>query len=306
MKRTRFTLCIFASALTLLVTFGACNLTSTVGGSTPVPVPTLASRTQPAVARPALFVQYCDDDTGSYPSPYFAQANALMATTLKNSVTTNQGGVTLYATAITHNTFDARNTLAPFTIPAIPSYGVPPTPWPTHAAVNPVTDNATATAVEAETGKGIADYNATVAQVDQQLEGAKSAVNKDVKRLTSWKPQVDTIATSVLGCLQLAAERFQGQSGQKMLYIASDMRNNTEVDATQNFAKDHRLSGVIVHVIFFYSPTAAANEQKSTYWCRLLTSAGATTVLFSDPKMQFNGNLFDTDLAAAAQPCSQG
>ncbi len=303
MKRTRSILCIFTSALTLL-TFGACSATQTIGGGTPVPMSTLTTRTQSAVTRPALVVQYCDDTTGSYPRSDFVGANRLMATTLTTAATANQGGVTLYATAITHNTFDSHNTLAPFHIAAIPSYGSQPTPWPTQAPENPVTDNATATAVAVQTGKGIATYNAGAAQVDQQLQQAQAAINNDAKRLTAWNPPVDHVATSVLGCLQLAAQRFQGQPGQKMLYIASDMQNNTNVDATKNFAKDHKLSGVIVHVIYFYSPFASENQQKITYWCGLLTSAGAQTVIFSDPEMAFNGNLFDIDLAAASQSCS--
>jgi len=252
MKTSKALLCIFASALTLLLALGACDLGQTIGNNKPVPMPTLAVRTQSPITRPAILVQYCADSTGSYPRNDFVGANRLMATTLKNAVTANQGGVTLYATAITHNTFDPGNTLKPaFSIPAIPAYGVPPTPWPTHAPEDPITDNATATAVAIQTGKGITTYNATVTATDQQFEQAQSMINSDVGRLTSWNPRVDTAGTSVLGCLQLAAQRFEGQLGQKMLYIASDMKNNTQVDATKNFAQEHKLAGVIVHVIYF-------------------------------------------------------
>lgn len=307
MKRTRVVLCIFASAL-ILLTFAACDggiLTKNVNANTPVPMPTLASRTQPAVARPKLIIQYCADTTGSYPRGDFQGANHLIATTLESAVTANQGGVTLYATKISHNTFDPSNTLTPaFSVPAIPSYGTPPTPVPTHAPEDPITDNATATAVAVQTGKGITDYNSTVVAIDQQVKDAQTHVSADVQRLTSWNPPLDNAGTSVLGCLQLAASRFQGQSGQKMLYIASDLGNNTDVDYTQNFVKDHALSGAIVHMIYFYSPSASAGQQTRTSWCNLLTSAGAKSVQFSDPAVQFNGNLFDLDLQAATQPCS--
>jgi hypothetical protein len=123
-----------------------------------------------------------------------------------------------------------------------------------------------------------------------------------VSRLTTWNPPVDVTATSVLGCYQLAAARFHGQSGIKIIYIASDLENNTDVDYTQSFVTSHGLAGAIVHVIFFFSSSAARNHQKEANWCLYLKAAGASRVLFSDPAVPLP-NLFNTDLAAPLQSC---
>lgn len=294
------TLIVVVVGLLLLFPIAGCD---TVPTNNAVATPTLATRTQPEPTRPQLLIQYCDDDTGSYKRPLFFQANEVIADSLESAVTANQEGVTLYATAITHNTFDPSNTLDPaFQIPAIPGYQTPPTPAPTKAPDNPVFDNATATAVQAQTLAGITAYNQNVAQIDTTIQNAKKAVQQDVTRLTKWKPPIDPIATSVLGCFQLAATRFQGQPGVKMLYIASDLENNTDVDYTQNFVKSRGLNGAIVHVIFFYSKNAARDQEKRSQWCPYLKDAGATTVIFSEPVTPLQ-DMFDNDLKNPVSAC---
>ncbi len=302
MKRSTLALCI---TMLVGVVVAACGPTQPVNPSSSAPVPTLAARTQPNPTRPALLIQYCDDDTGSFPRGYFQGANQLIASSLVQAITANQNGVTLYATAITHNTFDPVNTLSPaFSVPAIPAYGTPPTPVPTIVAQNPVTDPPTETAVANRTGQGITDYNGTVAVVDQQIQTAQKAATTDTQRLITWNPALDTIATSILGCFQLAASRFQNQPGTKMIYIASDLENNTDVDYTQSFVTGRGLEGVIVHVIYFVSPSAARDQQKRAQWCPLLEAAGAKAVLFSDPNSSPTlTHVFDTDLAVPAQSC---
>jgi len=265
--------------------------------------PTLAARQHTTVTRPALLIQFCNDDTGSYPREDFAGANQLMADGLQQAVTANQHGAILFATAITHNTFDPVNTLNPtFTVPSIEAYPAEPTPVPTHDAANPVTDPATATAVSNQTLSGVTSYNAAVAAIDKKIADAQKTLRSDLGRLTSWNPPLDTKATSVLGCFQLAASRFQGQSGERLIYVASDMENNTDVDYTANLVTSHALAGAIVHVIYFYSKDAAHAAAKRSQWCPFLQAAGAKNVLFSDPATPLT-NTFDADLAAKTQTC---
>jgi hypothetical protein len=213
--------------------------------------------------------------------------------------------VTLFATAITHNTFDPKNTLDPaFKVPAIPAYPTPPTPVPTHAPQDPVTDPPTATAVSQQTTSGILTYNQSVASIDQMITNAKTSVQKDAVRLTKWSPPVDNIATSILGCFQLAASRFQNQPGTKMIYIASDLENNTDVDYTQSFVTSKSLSDVIVHIIYFVSSSAGRDHEKRAQWCPFLKSAGAKAVIFSDPTVSPTlSNVFTKDQAIPALTC---
>lgn len=213
--------------------------------------------------------------------------------------------MTLYATAITHNTFDPSNTLSPaFSIPAIPAYPVAPTPVPTFPPNNPVYDGVTATAVHNQTVQDVLSYNGQVAHIDALIHSAAARVKSSTARLTDWNPPVDNIATSILGCFELAAARFQGVSGGKLLYIASDLENNTNVDYTQNFVTQRGLAGAIVHVIYFYSTNAARDQQKRALWCPYVTSAGARAVLFSDPgSSQTLSDVFDKDLQPPAFNC---
>jgi hypothetical protein len=284
----------------------ACDLGGTIGGGSGMPVPTIAAHTQPTPTRPALLIQYCDDDTGSYPHQYFCGANQLMASSLEQAITANQNGITLYATAITHNTFDPANTLTPaFSVPTISAYGTPPTPAPIPTTGDPVIDPPTETAVAKLNNQEVINYNQSVAAINQKIQQVKANVRRDGRRLTGWNPLVDTSGTSILGCFQLAASRFAGQSDMKMIYIASDLENNTDVDYTQSFVTDHRLAGVVVHVIYFYNTSASEAQQKQTQWCHYLKAAGATAVSFTDPGVALIGtDMIDHDLAAPSLPCS--
>lgn len=180
---------------------------------------------------------------------------------------------------------------------------MPPTPVPTFPPGNPVYDGQTATAVRTQTVEAILQYNQEVANITQTVQNDRNAVSLDVnKRLIGWDPQPDNIGSSVLGCLAAAGSRFQGQSGDKLLYIASDLENNTDVDYSQTFVTQHQLSGAVVHVIYFYSATAARDQQKRALWCPYFKAAGATTVTFDLPGQHFN-DLFDTDLQPHASYC---
>lgn len=268
------------------------------------PAPTLTTPTQPT-ARPALVIQFCDDDTGSYPRGYFRSASKLIASSLIDSIRVNQQGVTLYATAITHNTFDPSNTLSPvFTIPAIPAYGAAPTPVPLPASTDPFTYSATQTTVASRTSQGISAYNASIVSLNQTVATVKASELKDTQRLIAWNPPVDYAGTSILGCFQLAAERFQNTSGTRLIYIASDLANTTDIDYTQTFLTSHALAGAIVHVIFFYSTDAAIAQRKESTWCPYLHSAGAKAIIFSDPLSSPTlSDAFDKDQSMSARAC---
>jgi hypothetical protein len=218
----------------------------TVNIKPPAPLPTLAPADSTAKARPPLLIQYCADDTTSYRRTYFVQANKLIASDLQDAAISNQGGVTLFATAITHNTFDPANTLDPaFIIPATPDYGTQPKPMPTAGPNNPVFDPATATAVRTYTIATYTMYNDHAKAIATAIQNTKNSINSDAARLIAWNPHVDAGGASVLGCFQLAAARFKdAPSGTvKMLYIASSLQNTTDVDYTQNFVTSKALNG---------------------------------------------------------------
>src|SRR5262249_48301042 len=138
-----------------------------------------------------------------------------------------------------------------------------------------------------------ASYNAAMAQKAAELQVTQTQVATDAKRLTTWNPPIDSTATSVWGCLQLARQRFSGQPGTKYLIIASDMQNNTCVDCTPDFTRSQALKGVNVNVLFYVCQAAGACQTTAAQWRQIFTSSGAQSVQFNDPSQsQTLGNLF--------------
>jgi hypothetical protein len=277
------------AALLVCLVFASCQAISSTQSTSVTPVPTIVS-----AHRNPVFVQYCVDDTGSYPRGDFFAANKLVATSLEQSVIANSDGLTLYATMISSKTFDPSQTLAPFTIPAIGPYPTLPTPLPTPPNDNPVSYSATATTVANQNNAAITSYNAAMAQKTAEIQAAEKQVTNDTTRLTHWNPPIDSTATSVWGCLQLARQRFTSQTGTKFLIIASDMQNNTTVDYTSDFIAHQYLKGVHVNVIFFVCQNGAgACQDTQAQWTHVFTASGAQPVQFNDPSQsQTLGNLF--------------
>lgn len=256
----------------------ACAASTISAGVQITPVPTIN-----VPHRGPVLVQYCADNTGSYPISDFHSANKLIATSLAASVGANADGLVLFATRISSNTFSSSNTLPPFVIPATPNYPALPPPLPTPSQANPVSYSATATAVANQQNAAIAAYNAQMATVNAQIATTRTQVATDAKRLTNWNPPVDSSATSVWGCLQLARERLSGQASTKYLIIASDMQNNTGVDYTSDFQSSKALKGTIVHVIYYACQNAGSCESVAASWTHIFTSSGAASVQFDDP-----------------------
>jgi hypothetical protein len=263
----------------LCLVLGACTLTT---GAATIPAVTPAP-TIVAPQRPPVFVQFCTDDTGSYPRAYFLSANKKVATSLTESVVPNSSGLILYATLITSHTYDPIDTLAPFIIPPIPNYPALPTPPPTPSESNPISYSATATAAVGAQDDAIRAYNQQMAAVNADVQSAQTQVTNDAKRLTSWNPPGDNAATSVWGCLQLARQRFASQPGEKYLIIDSDMQNNTNIDYTSDFESTKALQGVNVHVIYYFCTVAGSCQNLQAQWTGVFKGSGAASVQFDDP-----------------------
>jgi hypothetical protein len=251
---------------------------SSAVGSTITPAPTMTS-----AHRDKTTIQYCVDDTGSYPRDDFHGANQLIAQSLVDAVTPNSDGLTLYATLINSKTGDSSSTLDPFQIPSIAPYPALPAPIPTPTEGNPISYAKEKQAAQAKNDDAIKAYNDQLASVKKQVEDLKKQVGSDANRLVNLNPAVDRDATSVWGCLQLARTRFERNPGTHYLVIASDMENNTSVDYTGDFQSSQALKGVNVAVVYFYCSNARSCQSTTAQWQNIFTSSGATAAKFSDP-----------------------
>jgi hypothetical protein len=203
---------------------------SSTAGSSATPVPTMTS-----AHRDKTTIQYCVDDTGSYPRDDFRGANQLVAQNLVDAVAANSDALALYATLINSNAFDPASTLDPFQIPATAAYPTLPTPLPTPTEGNPISYAREKQVAQAKDDDTITAYNDQVAAVRKQLDDLKQQISADANHLVNLNPAVDHTATSVWGCLQLARTRFQQNPGTQYLVIASDLENTTSVDYTADF-----------------------------------------------------------------------
>jgi hypothetical protein len=240
----------------LLLTACEGGLSSAVGASiTPAPTMTSAHRDKTTI-------QYCVDDTESYPRDDFRGANQLIAQSLVDAVTPNSDGLILYATLINSKTFDSSSTLDPFQIPAIAAYPSLPAPIPTPTEGNRISYAKEKQAAQAKNDDTIKAYNDQLASVKKQVEDLKQQVGSDANRLVTLNPAIDRDATSGWGCLKLARTHFQQNPGTHYLVIASDMENNTSVDYTSDFQNAHALNGVNVSVVYFYCANATGVRTK--------------------------------------------
>jgi hypothetical protein len=269
--------CILIVLAAVLLAGCDAGLSSAVG-STITPAPTMTSP-----HRDKTTIQYCADNTGSYPREEFHGANQLIAQNLINAVTPNSDGLTLYATLINSKTFDSSSTLDPFQIPAIAPYPSLPAPIPTPTEGNPISYAKEKQAAQSKSDDAIKAYNAQLATTKQQVEDLKKQVAADTTRLVNLNPPLDRDATSVWGCLELARTRFKQNPGKHYLVIASDMENNTNVDKTADFQQTKGLDGVDVAVVYFYCSNARGCQSTTAQWQNIFTSSGAASVKFSDP-----------------------
>jgi hypothetical protein len=264
--------------LAILLLAGCDAGLSSAVGSLVTPAPTITS-----AHRDKTTIQYCVDDTGSYPRDDFHGANQLIAQNLVDAVAANSDGLTLYATLINSKTGDSSSTLDPFTIPAIAPYPSLPAPMPTPTEGNPISYAKEKQAAQAKNDDAIRAYNDQLASVKKQVDDVKKQVSSDTTRLVNLNPAVDRDATSVWGCLQLARTRFQQNPGAHYLVIASDMENNTSVDYTDDFQRTKALDGVNVAVVYFYCSNSRSCESTTAQWQNIFTSSGAASAKFSDP-----------------------
>ncbi len=270
----RMLMLIVAAVLLLLVACGPTFPDSETQATLTVP---------PAIPhRPTVFLQYCGDNTGSYPRQYFLEANRYIADSLDAAVQLNQDGVTAYITLITSSTYNPKDTVLTVTIPATPNN--PPAPslaTPTPSG-NPFKDGQVRATAAANTGNEEQQYQATLAANQQLLQQVRTQVHTQTNRLRELAPPTENISTSIWGCLDLASQRLAEKAGIKLLVIASDMENNTDQDKTANFIQSHALKGVAVSVIFYYCQVAVECQQKTTSWQQVFLGAGATSVRFVD------------------------
>lgn len=226
-------------------------------------------------------VVYCRDVTASYPDAYAHQADRLVADSLDTATSLDQDGVTAYVNLITVNSYQPESTVLTMSVPPLPAAPDPPqlTPTPLPSSSDPFAYGQRKAQVQAANTQAQHDYQEALKQLSAQLNDAQTHVRAQTEQLRSLRVTDTAQRTDILGCIDRASERFQGEQGIKLLVFASDMVGNTQENALPTPAP---LPGVEVEVIYYYALNARAAAQCVAQWNTAFAKAGASQVRWYD------------------------
>jgi hypothetical protein len=257
-----------------------------------------------ASSAPSTFLTaaYCPDLSLSYPRRLLHRANAKMADWIDTLPQSGRPASTVFIQPITKNTYttdpdELKKVLGPvkdvIAIPTVEAGPAPATAVPTVAAVHDPSlafsesGRATATAVTAhrqatattQVSDGDLEFRKRQQAHQDQLAAIRNELSVQSNALRSWSPPSETESSDIGGCAQKAAERFEKETGEKLLIGATDWDPTGE----QQWVGSHRFDGVRVLGLYFYCEYAQDCVQRQAYWHQFFTAAGAASVDFLDP-----------------------
>jgi hypothetical protein len=219
-------------------------------------------------------VQICLDTPPLYPEHLFRTAANAIADRIDSSITVNFGGMEVYVTLITHDSY--QDDVLQFSIPAFPADPTKP-----QLVQNPnVYDNADANSTYQ---KELNNWQQALVSQHHKLAELRKQVKQSTDKLRSLPDPYDDKGADLWGCLQDATLHFQ-QAGEKYLLIASALVNNTDLQQSANI----NLSGASVRVIWRICQVAATCQASNAYWTHVFLKDGAKAVSIYDPASSDN------------------
>jgi len=214
---------------------------------------------------------------------YFSEMLKMLADRLDAAIIPGEDGIDVFGGAITHKSI--QNDLFAYSIKPIPPDRPMPVlqVCPTEAmeGETPTHFSDRVASCEQANAKAIADWQAFLKINHTLLNQVRTQVKRYTDAMKKIKPINDPIAEDIYGALVDASSHFSHFSnGEKLLILASPLRNNTNVDYTRNIS----LRGVVVRVTFFSFDTASEGDSIKAYWTQQLLSFGATSVTFYSPQ----------------------
>lgn len=214
---------------------------------------------------------------------YFSQMLKMLADRIDASILPGEDGIDVFGGAITHKSI--QNDLFAYSIKPIP----PDKPKPVlQVCPSEAMDGETPThfadrvaACEQANTKAIADWQAFLKINHELLNQVRAQVRQYTDAMRKFKPINDPVSDDIYGALADAASHFSHfSSGEKILILASPLRNNTNVDYTRNIHLRH----VVVRVTFFTCDTSSQCDSTKAFWTQQLLSFGASSVTFYSPQ----------------------
>jgi hypothetical protein len=252
---------LFCCLLAILILVSSCTIKQS-----PIPL-----TEQPILApyQPFRIVQVCLDTPPLYPENLFYDAVNAIADRIESSVTVNFGGIEVYVTLITHNSY--QYDVLQFSIPAFPAD--PPKPQLVQSPN--VFSNANANSTYQHE---LASWQLKLLSQHHQLAELRKLVKHYTDKLRSLPDPYDDKGADLWGCLQDTTLHFQ-QTGEKYLLIASALVNNTDLQKSAYI----NLSGASVRGIWRICQVATTCQTSNAYWTHVFLKDGAKAVSFYDP-----------------------
>lgn len=219
--------------------------------------------------QPFRIVQICLDTPPLYPAHLFRNAAKAVADRIDSAITVNFGGMEVYVTLITHNSY--QDDVLQFIIPAFPA----DPSKPQLVQSNNVYSNADANSTYQ---KELDSWQQALVSQHTKLADLRKQVKQSTDKLRSLPDPYDDKGADLWGCLQDATLHFQ-QAGDKYLLIASALVNNTNLQQSANI----NLSGASVRVIWRTCQIAATCQASNAYWTHVLLKDRAKAVSIYDP-----------------------
>ena len=264
----------------LILLLGVVSLTACSGGPAADPTPVVVTPPVAVAHRGPLFIQIDPDITGSYPPSLMSSFIKQMAGWIEklpavNSESVNRLRVLHQSRALSPQQFPD---LLYHSRSAELASSPPQTPIP-QCPNNPYSCTRTQGTATTANSEATQTYQQQLKVVHGDLATVQQATDQDAQKMLALHPGVDNIATSILGVLNLASQRFRGQTGEKWLILATDLGNNEEIDAIPP-----DLSGVHVLVMDLYCIDAVECQSTKDTWSSILKNASAASITYLDPE----------------------
>lgn len=199
------------------------------------------------------------------------QAVSALADRVDTSINANMGGEAVYVNLITHDSL--QGTVLSLRVPSFPAD--PPAPPSPKLGDDPYA-NAQA---QGDYQKAFDAWQANLIAQHKSLSRLRMAVKVWTNKLRGLTPPYDNVADDLLGLLADSSQHFQNVTGDKYLFIASPLINNTLVNASSHIS----LSGVNVRVIYRTCALASVCSASDAYWSKIFKQYGAKSVKILDP-----------------------
>jgi hypothetical protein len=256
------------------------------------PQPTVeAATTAPALpATGVLHLVVCYDASASYPAQLRRKSTEAVGELLDALVVPGFRGAHIHERWITHKTRSAEADLVDWKMEPVPNSPVraeastaPISPDPSdpqylydkeayQRAYDDYENRRREWQLQVDANE--AEFDQTNRRVDAAVAAAHEAARVRNDHVRSVSPPLAD-ASDIGGCFQKASDVLSRAEGRRVLIVASDMA----IYGTQDFAAV-ALSGVEIHVIYFYCEQATECDQRRQEWGAIL---GAVSVAYYDP-----------------------